>query len=348
MTQQTTLSRVRFSTGGLSGPAGWEAWREVLTPLFDIEGNGELEAFQAELDGFDLGTLFVARIAFGGVQQTGVRSKALINRSGLDHYAVELCLESNGYVCEGRNGAAVVEAGDIVVLDLSQANVMTAANSSSLTVTVPRAILDRRCSGIESLHGARLAGPGRSGILGDHMLSLYRHLPHMTAAEANAAAAATIALLGACLAPSLQQFEQASDIIDRTLLDRAKRYIEGRIDDPHLTPAAICAAVGASRSNIYRLFEPSGGVARYVQERRLRRAHAALRDPAGWRRISELAYTCGFTSAAHFSRAFRNLFGCSPSAVRELARAPAAMPATTDTFAEDWLNRTCSREDFSR
>src|SRR5690606_14964748 len=46
-----------------------------------------------------------------------------------------------------------VAAGDIVVLDLGQANVMTAASSTSLTLTVPRSTLDRLCPGVESLHG---------------------------------------------------------------------------------------------------------------------------------------------------------------------------------------------------
>lgn len=340
MKEQATSARTRFSTDGLSGPGAWQAWCDVLTPLFEIRAEGERDGFRAELDGFDLRTMFVTKIAFSGVRQTGLRSKALIDRSGLDHYAVELCLKSDGYVCEGRNGPARIEAGNIVVLDLSQVNAMTAANSTSLTLTVPRAILDRHCPGVENLHGARLTEPGRIGLLSDHMLSLYRRLPQLTAAEAESTAEATIRLLSACLAPSAERIDRASAAVDRTLLTRARRYIDERIDDPDLTPAAICAAVGVSRSNLYRLFENSGGVARCIQERRLRLGHAALRDPVRRRSVSEVAYACGFRSAAHFSRAFRNLFGYPPREAWDLARETAASIPPVDAFAESWLNRT--------
>lgn len=345
MTEHTAIPRTRFSTEGLPGPERWGAWCDLFAPIFDIREEGPRDAFRAELDMFELQRMIVARIGFGGAL-TGRRSRELVQRSGLDHYAIELCLRSEGYQCEGRNGTARIQAGSIVVLDLGQANVSTAANSTSITLNVPREVLDRRCPGVEKLHGTRLEGPGPSGLLRDHMLSLYRHLPAMAAVEADLAAEATITLLSACLAPSMQRLAHAGDIIDSTLLERAKRYIDARLDDPRLAPGAICAAVGISRSNLYRLFQPSGGVLRYVQERRLRRAHAALLDPVESRSITALAYASGFTSAAHFSRAFRSLFGCSPRDARDMTRAcvmPARHPHSAATSVESKLKNLRSR-----
>lgn len=346
MMEQIAVPRTRFSTEGLSGGEGWEAWRGVFAPIFDIREENAPDAFRAEIDAFDLQTMLVARLAFGGVRQTGLRSRELIRRSGLDHYAIELCLGNDGYLCEGRNGTAEFGAGSIAVLDLGQANALTSANSASITLTVPRDILDRRCPGVERLHGTRIEGPGLSRLLADHMLSLYRHLPDMSAVETETVAEGTIALVSACLAPSTWRLGEAREVIDRTLRDRARRHIEARLDDPRLTPAAVCAAVGASRSSLYHLFRDAGGVARYIQQRRLRRAHAALRDPAERRGISELAYANGFTSAAHFSRAFRDLFGCAPRDVRDLAR-PRGMAesrgAAAATSVEDWLKKLQAR-----
>lgn len=340
MMEHAPVSRTRFSTEGLSSREGWEAWRGVFAPLFDVKEADEPASFRAEIDAFEMSTMVVAQIAFGGVQQTGFRSKDLVRRSSLDHYAIELCLESDLYLCEGRDGTAEIGAGSIVLLDLGQASALTTTNSTSITLTVPRAVLDRHCPDVERLHGTRIGGPGCAQLLADHMRSLYHHLSFMTQPEADMAAQATIALVSACLAPSAERLGQASAIIDRTTLARARRYIESRIDDPRLTPKTICAAVGTSRSNLYQLFQPSGGVARYIQERRLRRIHAALRDPAEWRSISELAYAGGFTSATHFSRAFRNLFGCSARDIRDFARQPVMPPprqAAPETFIEDWL-----------
>jgi len=338
---QAAVPRTLFSTDGLTSHEGWEAWRGVLAPLFDIREENAPDQFRAEIDAFDLSTMIVARIAFGGVRQTGVRSPELIRRSGLDHYAIELCLHNDGYLCEGRGATADVGAGSIAVLDLGQANSLTSANSDSIALTIPRAMFERCCPDIERLHATRIGGTGLARLLADHMLSLYRHLPTMSEAEAEVAAEGTIALVSACLAPSARRLGEARDVIDRTILDRARRHIEARLDDPRLTPAAVCAAVGASRSSLYHLFRHWGGIARYIQERRLRRVHAALRDPAERRGISELAYGHGFTSAAHFSRAFRGLFGCAPRDVRDCARTrmPADPREAAAAAMEDWLTK---------
>jgi AraC-like DNA-binding protein len=81
----------------------------------------------------------------------------------------------------------------------------------------------------------------------------------------------------------------------------------------------LCKLAGVSRSNLYRMFEPYGGVARYVQRQRLRRAHDLLADPDCIRKIGSIANDYCFADASTFSRAFRHEFGYSPSDVRKWA-----------------------------
>jgi AraC-like DNA-binding protein len=84
-----------------------------------------------------------------------------------------------------------------------------------------------------------------------------------------------------------------------------------------------------SRSNLYRLFEDTGGVARYIQRERLLEAHAVLTDPATTPSISAIAEDLCFADASSFSRTFKREFGHSPSEVRSAALAglaPSAMP----------------------
>ncbi|MBL8942370.1 MAG: helix-turn-helix domain-containing protein [Myxococcales bacterium] len=58
---------------------------------------------------------------------------------------------------------------------------------------------------------------------------------------------------------------------------------------------------------------------------RLDRCRAQLLDPAhAHRSISEIAFALGFTSAAHFSRAFRARFGRSPRTLRAAPSGAAA------------------------
>jgi AraC-like DNA-binding protein len=110
------------------------------------------------------------------------------------------------------------------------------------------------------------------------------------------------------------------------VLTRARAYIQHNLLEPSLNPARISEALGVSRSTLYRLFEPLGGVTGYVWERRLQLARAALLDPKRVRRISEIAFQCGFSSEAHFSRSFRKAFNIRPSDLRSLQPSLAEEP----------------------
>lgn len=320
MTETVSAERKTFSTAEASGSGKWDVWSEFIAPLFEVEKKHEADQVHAEIDAFELPSMLLAKMTLSGSGHTGRRSKGLIGRTGIDHYAIEFCLRSEGHFVEGRHGVVAIPSGGVSVLDLAQPNVSAAVDTAAVTLTVPRAELDRRCAAAEDMHGSCLVGDGLSRLLGDHLLSLYRRMPEMSADEAGTGAEATLAFVAACLRPSRDRLAEAGGVINRTLFERAARHIERKLCDPDLSVSGVCAAAGVSRSGLYRLFQPSGGVAHYIQERRLRRAHAALRDPAEWRSVSEIAYALGFVSTAHFSRRFRSLYGCSPSDIRGLAR----------------------------
>src|SRR3546814_16703455 len=128
-------------------------------------------------------------------------------------------------------------SSDLAVLDLGQTNRLLSRNSTSITLTVPRATLDRCCPGIERLHAVRIGGGGPR-LLADHLLSLYRNLPAMSEAEAGSIGSATLALVGACLAPSLERIEESRGLNAQTMHDSARRTIAGRHADQRRPPTA--------------------------------------------------------------------------------------------------------------
>ena len=100
------------------------------------------------------------------------------------------------------------------------------------------------------------------------------------------------------------------------------RCIEDELCDPALGIDALLRRFFVSRPTLYRMFHPLGGVARYIRERRLLRAHARLRaDPDGT--ITFLLYDLGFESERQFQRAFQARFGMSPAQWRQACRARA-------------------------
>lgn len=98
-------------------------------------------------------------------------------------------------------------------------------------------------------------------------------------------------------------------------LRRAIQFISAHQASRSLDPARLAAALGLSRRCLYqRLSHYNTTPARLIMEVRLRHARRALTRPSGASPgITELALECGFADSAHFSRAFKQRFGISPS-----------------------------------
>ena len=132
----------------------------------------------------------------------------------------------------------------------------------------------------------------------------------------------TLALMASALNGDTRNVENGAASIAASLMQRAKAEIERNLHLNDLSITTICGAIGLSRASLYRLFEHHGGVRAYIQERRLRRAAEDLTSLAlAHRYIYDIAFNWGFSSEAHFSRAFKARFGLSPKQARDMGRA---------------------------
>lgn len=61
------------------------------------------------------------------------------------------------------------------------------------------------------------------------------------------------------------------------------------IASPNLTPAHLCRRFGCSRSQLYRLFMPMGGVAGLIRSARLERCRDELMNARAGERIVDVA-----------------------------------------------------------
>ena len=169
-------------------------------------------------------------------------------------------------------------------------------------------------------------------LLGDYMMALEHHLPDVTEADFPRRARAVGAMVAAA-APSAERVAIAGAQIDVGRKERVRRIIRKHLRTPTFSPSILCRLVGMSRSNLYRLFEDTGGVARYIQRERQLEAHAVLTDPASTQSISSIAEDLCLADASSFSRAFKREFGHSPGELRLAALAGLAPPARTRRLA---------------
>ncbi|TCR26615.1 AraC family transcriptional regulator [Streptomyces sp. BK205] len=98
----------------------------------------------------------------------------------------------------------------------------------------------------------------------------------------------------------------------------ARDYMTRHLDDPGLSAGRVAEAIGVSARHLSRIFQPTGvSPSRYILEQRLDRARQVLADPGSRRlTIAEVAHRWGFASQAHFTRVFRDRFGCTPGETR--------------------------------
>jgi AraC-like DNA-binding protein len=103
------------------------------------------------------------------------------------------------------------------------------------------------------------------------------------------------------------------------LLAQIHAYIRDNLGDVRLTPGAIATAHHISVRYLHKLFHAEGlTVAGLVRERRLEQCRHDLADPQlAACPINAIAARWGFTSPAHFSRAFRSAYGLSPRQFRQ-------------------------------
>jgi AraC-like DNA-binding protein len=333
-----------FTTDPVRRREQFDAWRESISVLFDVaplEGHRPDRGFAASVRAWHLGGLLLSQVDFEG--QHFRRDKRRSAVDGLDHYLVHLYAKG-GLVGTGNDDERRVRGGDVQIVDLTQSDITRADASGTVAVVVPREVLHQALPAVGSLHGVTLRGDQRTGgLLADYMRSLVNRADSLTMADASAVAEATTGMIAACLKPTVETMMQARASLDRTMLERIQRHIVANLHSPGLHADALSALFRVSRSSLYRLFEPLGGVAAYIQEQRLIRAHADLSDPTQHhRRIYEIAFALGFQSEAHFSRLFRSTFGMSPSDVRARAHEVFAGMSPQEALRatggyEDWL-----------
>ena len=246
------------------------------------------------------------------------RDEALVREAPARGCLVVLVLDGAVEVAQdGR--AARLEAGRLALVDGSRPFRLAAdGEHRMLVVEFPR---DRICLP-ERLLGGTTAQPvavdgGLGAVVASFLVPLAAH-PGLLASRAGARLALNaIDLLGTLLARDLD--DAAAGLAARQQwFEQVCAEIESRLDDPRLAPAELAEAAHISLRQLYLLFHERGQtVAGYIRARRLDGAYLDLIDPtAAELPIAAIGAKWGFPAAAHFSRAFREAFGTTPTAVR--------------------------------
>jgi AraC-like DNA-binding protein len=100
---------------------------------------------------------------------------------------------------------------------------------------------------------------------------------------------------------------------------RVKSFIEAHLGDPEMTPQGAADALGISPRYL-RLLMAEGGEcpSAYILRRRLEECAKQLASVSSRRRtVTDIAFSWGFNSAAHFTRVFKAKYGMTPTDYRD-------------------------------
>lgn len=316
-----------FSTASLAVAHQLDAWRAWYDTVFDVRPvETEEHPFVATNATWTLRGMTLSRVT--SPANTVSRSRSVIRRNAVDHWVVTLSrktvtkLVTLGSPLELPPGTPfVLSFGDETVIERPQ-------DDERLQLILARDTFPSIAPLLDAARGIALE-PAGARMLADYMNLLDRQVPALEQDCADRLGAAVEAMLRACLAPTVQARHAARDQIRLTLMERVRKAVAAHLRSPSLGPETLCREAATSRSQLYRLLEPEGGVASYIQRRRLAEGFALLSDIGCLTPIGRLAELLCFSDASAFSRAFRREFGLSPSDVRamSLSGLPPALPA---------------------
>lgn len=233
-----------------------------------------------------------------------------------DLWQIDLMTRGRARVEQGRAAADLAPA-DLVLTDPARPVRFASTASTHVTLLVPRSELRLRAGDADRLVGTRIEGSRGPGAL---LSSLARNVTALTgfrAGDGTRAAAALTELIALALETRLGDAPPAPD---EALRDRITGYVEARLSDRDLTPAAIAAAHHISVRRLHRLFEDQPfTVAALIRRRRLERCRTEL--ARGGRTVASVAARWGFADPAHFSRLFKATYGYNATALTSSNRA---------------------------
>lgn len=281
----------------------------------DCVGIADPGSFHGRVTKFDLPEMAVAQIHAAG--QVVRRTTRILSKSDRDVLLVNIQRKGHSRIRQSERDA-FLEEGDLVVYSSERPYELAFESEFNQTVLmIPRRFVPTPSNFLKSGTAVTVRRSNASARLLTHLAD--------AACHADASNRRLQQTLQEAIFQSVLSVARGivGDDVDREDLPhhhlaRARQYALENLHDPELDAARIAAAIGISRAHLHRLMRAEAQtLIQWVWEKRLLRCQAQLRAiECRHCSIADIAFQNGFIDTSHFSRAYRRLFGCSPSEAR--------------------------------
>jgi AraC-like DNA-binding protein len=270
---------------------------------------------------------------YGGIRHV---RRERVAEDGFDHFVLSHVI--SGELIAGLPGKAMsIKPGESLLIDTSEAAETGADNVTMITLSLARDSVRAAVGDVEGLHGY-LIDARESGLLGAMLRALVEQMPHLPFVAHAAITRSLIDLLSVAINPFGSGARSEFHRLEHVRFETVRQLIEANMARQDFSVQDITQATGISRAGLYRLFESSGGVNRFIQLCRLQQLRARLDNRAfDHLSLAELAPMFGIADESHASRLFKQIFGISPGAYRA-ASIRGAQDPSVDVMARRWNN----------
>ncbi len=293
-----------------------ELWAQSLRAVC-----GSFQTFSSDWSNFK-GTIDLRNI--GGFDVAGIAmnaDKVVRSRKQIAHDDDKYCfliMQMQGRaVLSQRNNEAFLEPGDMALIDSGYPSEFVYDGfMQQISLHIPRETLES-CMPNRRIEEARtISGmSGMGAVIRDFLKSTYNEAAYIEEKDRITVRGSLLNFLAATLRGHEPERTLALKVRQ---LSRIRKNIEQHLTDPYLSPTMIAELSGISTRHLHRLFQRDGvSFGEWVRKRRLAEARRQLANKHfNDHSIIQIAFQWGFNDAAHFSRAFRQEFGTSPSKYR--------------------------------
>ena len=312
------MQHIQFTTRSEHPNDRAARWNEINRAYF-----GDLEAeclndepLDAEFSVFTVGNVRMFRIAAPAhrIQRSAHRNKTPIG----DMYKLLLQLDGHADVLQ-KDDSAQLQRGDWCLYDPRVPYSITNYGPTSLLVVqIPRPLLKGfKVPGLHNCIAHTSSVIGLHAVLGSFLQSLSEQLGTLSDGVGQPLSETVVGLLASTLA-AYDEDDTGHAKLPAVLKARVKQYVQSHLGESDLTIERISQDMRCSKRYLHRVFEDDAcSLDRYIWQARLERCQAALKSPSALHKsVSEVAYTWGFNSSAHFCRLFKSQYGMSPTSFR--------------------------------
>lgn len=214
-----------------------------------------------------------------------------------------------------------VAVGDLILLDARPPSRMSFVKpNQTIIVSMTPATLAAHLPDARDVCGMRVHGDrGMGHVAGDMLRSLWFELVRGLPTEMGATIASNLLDVIATSYATEHSIDIHGVTRAKSRKLQVKRFVEAHLRDPQLTPGFVAESLNVSTRYIRMLFaEEDEHLSHYILRRRLEKCAEQLRRSA-WTRITitDVAFSWGFSSMAHFARVFRARYGMTPREYRK-------------------------------